>query len=236
MARFKTLSIIIPVYNEAKTLTAILSRVESQAVPLKKEIILVDDCSKDGTRRILKRLEKTGNYKIAYHSKNQGKGAAVRTGLSRAAGDIVLIQDADLEYDPGDYPKLLQPILDGKTEVVYGNRFWKTRKGKHFTYRLHTLGNKGLSVLTSILFFSSVHDMETCYKVFTRKVLKKLPKLHANRFELEPEITAKILKSGFRILEVPIKYNSRDFDEGKKITWKDGLKAAYYLVKYRIVN
>jgi glycosyltransferase involved in cell wall biosynthesis len=238
--RYKTLSIIIPVYNERKYLRKILAKVDSQKVPLDKEIILVDDCSKDGTKDILKDLEKTDRYRIFYHKINKGKGAAVRTGLSHANGDIILIQDADLEYSPKDYPKLLTPILGGKTQVVFGSRF-KSKKGdlkehQHITFEIHVFGNWFLTHMTNILFFSRLTDMETCYKVFTREVYEAIPRLKATRFDLEPEITAKILKSGFKIKEVPIDYFSRDFAEGKKITWRDGVKAAYYLMKYRVSN
>lgn len=240
------LSIIIPVYNEEKTLIKILRKVESVKLPsvgcseIKKEIILVDDCSNDKSREILKKLEKKGKYKILYHKANGGKGRALRTGFRHATGDIILIQDADLEYDPNDYPKLLKPILSGKTKVVYGSRF-KSSKGKlkekqHLTYLLHSLGNWGLTQITNLLFWTRLTDMETCYKVFTRNVLKKIGKLRAQRFDFEPELTAKILKRGFKIKEVPIRYYSRDFDEGKKITWKDGVKAFWYLLKYRFTD
>jgi glycosyltransferase involved in cell wall biosynthesis len=237
---FKKLSIVIPVYNEERYLKKIIAKVESQKIPLKKEIILVDDCSKDKTGNILRQLEKTRKYKIYYHKINGGKGTAVRTGLSHATGDIILIQDADLEYSPKDYPKLLKPILDNSTSVVYGSRF-KSKKGnlkenRHFTYMLHAFGNWFLTSLTNVLFLSRLTDMETCYKVFTKEVYEKIPKLKATRFDLEPEITAKIRKTGYKITEVSVDYFSRDFNEGKKITWKDGVKAVYYLLKYRFFN
>jgi glycosyltransferase involved in cell wall biosynthesis len=240
------LSVVIPIYNEEKTLLKLLGKVESVRLPLikgkeiEKEMILVDDCSKDRSREILADLEKKGKYKILYHKKNGGKGMALRTGFQHATGDIILIQDADLEYDPNDYPKLLAPILKGETKVVYGSRF-KSNKGKlkekrHMTYILHAVGNWGLTQMTNLLFWTKLTDMETCYKVFTKEVLKKVGKLRAQRFDFEPELTAKILKRGFKIKEVPIRYYSRDFDEGKKITWRDGLKAFWYIVKYRFVD
>ncbi len=234
------LSIVIPVYNEEKTLREILQKVEEVKLDnFEKEIIIVDDCSKDNSRKILQELAKKKSYKIIFHSKNQGKGAALRTGFSRATGDVILIQDADLEYDPNDYPKLLQPIIEGEAEVVYGSRF-KSKKGKlrehSFTYLMHSIGNAGLTIITNILYFSKLTDMETCYKAFTRRALEQIGPLRARRFDFEPEITAKFLKNGFRIKEVPINYYSRDFNEGKKITWKDGLKAALYLIKYRFTN
>ncbi len=237
------LSIIIPVYNEEKTLLKILKKVENVKLPLingkeiEKEIILVDDCSKDKSREILKKIEK--KHKVLYHKVNMGKGTALRTGFEHATGDIILIQDADLEYNPEDYPKLIRPIIENKTKVVYGSRF-KSKKGhlkkKHLTYMFHSLGNWGLTLITSILFFTKLTDMETCYKVFTKEVLEKVGKLRARRFDFEPEITAKILKRGFKIKEVPIKYYSRDFSEGKKITWKDGIKAAWFIFMYRFVD
>jgi glycosyltransferase involved in cell wall biosynthesis len=239
------LSIVIPVYNEEKTLRKILKKVKAVRLPrvggseISKEIILVDDCSKDRSRKILKDLEKKGGYKVLYHKRNGGKGKALRTGFRHATGDIILIQDADLEYDPEDYPKLLRPILVGKSKVVYGSRF-KSRKGNlkkdRFTYSLHSVGNWGLTMITNVLFWTRLTDMETCYKVFTRKVLKRVGRLRAQRFDFEPELTAKILKRGFRIVEVSIRYYSRDFDEGKKITWRDGVKALWYILKYRFVD
>jgi glycosyltransferase involved in cell wall biosynthesis len=237
---FSTLSIIIPVYNEKKYLKKILAKVDLQKISLEKDIILVDDCSTDGTRKILEQLEKRRKYKIYYHKKNGGKGTAVRTGLSHATGDVIIIQDSDLEYSPSDYPKLLKPILDHKTSVVYGSRFKSTKgdlkKNQHFIYMVHAFGNWFLTLLTNVLFFSRLSDMETCYKVFTMEVYRKMPKLRATRFDLEPDITAKILKTGYKITEVPINYFSRDFKEGKKITWRDGVKAVYHLFRYRFFN
>ncbi len=236
--KYNKVSIIIPVYNEEKYVEKLIKIVDSQRLPLKKELIIVDDYSTDNTRKILKKLEK--KYKIIYHKKNGGKGTAVRTGLRHASGDIFIVQDADLEYDPSEYNKLLNPILDYQTQVVYGSRFKSgsghLKENDHLTYLFHRLGNKFLTGLTNILFFSSLTDMETCYKLFTREVYNKILPLRASRFDLEPELTAKILKRKFKIKEIPIRYHSRDFNEGKKITWKDGVKAVYYLFKYRIID
>jgi len=225
------LSILIPVYNEKSTILKVIKEVEKVKLPnkLKKEIIIVDDYSTDGTREILKKIK---NYKILYHDKNKGKGSAIRTGLGCATGDIILIQDADLEYSPTEYPNLLKPILANKTEVVYGSRFIQKHEPR---YKLYYFGNLLLTWMTNILFGSKISDMETCYKVFTKKVLKDI-KLKARRFDFEPEITAKILRIGYSILEVPITYKSRKISEGKKISWKDGIMAAYYLVRYRFLD
>ena len=223
------LTIIIPAYNEEKTIKEVIRQVKNVNIgPITKEIIVVDDGSKDNTRKILSKI-KDKNIKIIYHQKNAGKGAAIRTGIQKATGDIIMVQDADLEYSVDDYPKLLKPILDGKADVVYGTRF----SGKHQPrYQLYYIGNKGLTVITNILFFSNISDMETCYKVFKSKVIKSIP-LRARRFDFEPEITAKVLKRRVRLVEVPILYHCRAFSEGKKITWKDGVKAVWYLLKYR---
>lgn len=229
------LSIIIPVYNEYKTIRKIIKQVENVKLNLEKEIIIVDDFSTDGTRDILKNLKK---YKITYHKENMGKGKAVRTGLENATGDIILIQDADLEYDPGDYEKLLKPMLSGK-DVIYGSRLLNERLvlfGKNRTMMpLHYIGNKILNFIFRILYRTKITDMETCYKVFKKKVIKDM-KLNSNRFEFEPEITAKILKRGYKIYEVPISFNPRNSREGKKISWKDGIKALYMMIKYRFFD
>jgi len=223
------LSIIIPVYNEKNTILEVLNRVEKVDAGMKKEIIIVDDYSTDGTREILKKLTK---YKILYHDKNMGKGSAIRTGLRHSTGDILLIQDADLEYKPEEYPVLLKPILDGKAEVVYGSRFLQKHKPR---YWLNYQGNKLISLITRALFFQKITDMETCYKVFKADVIKRI-KLKAKRFDFEPEITAKIMKKGYKIYEVPISYKCRSYAEGKKITWKDGLAALWHIIKYRFVD
>jgi len=232
------LSIIIPVYNEEATVSKIIAKVKKVKLPegLDKEIVVVDDGSSDRSARV---LEETSGIKFFRHSKNKGKGAAIRTGLEKATGGIVLIQDADLEYDPNDYFRLVSPILEGKTKVVYGTRL-KTLPlvffGKAKTpFVAHYLGNRFLSFVTNILYGGSLTDMETCYKVFKRQVVAKM-KLESNRFEIEPEITAKILRAGHKILEVPIKTKPRGYEEGKKITWKDGFGAIWTLLKYKFVE
>jgi len=223
------LSIIIPSFNEAATLAQAIKRVKQVKLSnIIKEIIVVDDGSTDGTRKNLTKI--TGITKIIL-PKNQGKGAAIRHGLTKAAGDYVLIQDADLEYDPEDIPALLEPILTGKARVVYGSRFIGPHKNMLFW---HMVGNKLLSLVTNFLFNTTISDMEVGYKLIPRKLLKSL-KLESDRFGFEPEVTAKILKTGVRIYEVPISYAGREFSEGKKITWKDGLESFYLLWKYRLV-
>ncbi len=224
------LSVIIPVYNEESTIQEILRQV--RAVNLAYEIIIVDDGSMDRTCEFLKAEENQPDTTVIYHERNQGKGAAVRTGFDRATGDILLIQDADLEYDPRDYPALLRPIEEGRVKVVYGSRFLGPRKAMLFW---HMLGNKLLTLLTNVLYNTILSDMETCYKVFRADVVKGIP-LRSRRFEFEPEITAKVLKRGHRIFEVPISYYGREYDEGKKITWRDGPKAVWTLIKYRFVD
>lgn len=223
------LSVLIPVYNEKNTLLDIIRRVE--AVPVEKEIIIVDDFSTDGTREIMKGID-SPDIRIYFHPHNRGKGAAIRTAIPHATGDIVLIQDADLEYDPMDYPKLIAPILDGRADVVYGSRFLGTHRAFLFW---HYVGNKFLSFLTNLLYNTMLTDMETCYKVFRADVIKGL-NLKSDRFQIEPEITAKIFKKGYKVFEVPISYAGRDFKEGKKITWRDGIWAVMTLVKYRLVD
>tara|TARA_Y100000310_G_scaffold36378_1_gene34270 strand:+ start:2429 stop:3124 length:696 start_codon:yes stop_codon:yes gene_type:complete len=229
------LSIIIPAYNEKSTILSLLKKVEAADIgKLKKEIIIIDDFSTDGTKDLLVKIK---NHKVFFHEKNKGKGSAIRTGLKHITGDIIIIQDADLEYNPDEYSRLLKPILEGKTKVVYGSRFMKKPLlGKErWGIPSHYIGNKLLSITTSILYLRWISDMETCYKVFTKDVLNSLT-LKAKRFDFEPEITAKILKKGYKIIEVPISYNCRNFNEGKKISWRDGVKAILYLVKYRFVD
>jgi len=227
------LSIIMPVYNERETLREILSQV--RAVDLEKidkEIVAVDDGSTDGSRDILAEEAAAGDLKALYHDVNQGKGAAVRTAIEHATGDLILIQDADLEYDPRDYPMLIRPIVEKRVTVVYGSRFLGPRKAMLFW---HMLGNKLLTLTTNILYNTILSDMETCYKCFRADVVKGIP-LHARRFEFEPEITAKVLKRGHRIFEVPISYYGREYHEGKKISWRDAPLAFWTLIKYRFVD
>jgi len=224
------LSVIMPVYNERATLREILAQV--RAVDLEKEIVVVDDGSTDGTRDVLKEEEKKGDLRILYHEVNRGKGAAVCTALEHARGDFIIIQDADLEYDPRDYHKLLQPLLEGQAEVVYGSRFMASGETMFF---LQALGNRIVTLVTNVLYGTALSDMETCYKACRTEVIKSIP-LRSRRFELEPEITAKLLKRGYRIHEVPISYQGREYHEGKKLTWRDGITALWTLIKYRFVD
>lgn len=232
----KKISLLIPVYNEVNSLEALLERVGSvDFCGLEKEIILVDDGSVDGTRAILQRLEEQNPpYRVIYHAQNMGKGAALRTAIDVASGDILAIQDADLEYDPQDYPPLIQMIVDNKADVVYGSRLSKGASSDTFA-GLHYLGNKLLTLITNMLYRTSITDMETCYKAFRADVLKGI-KIRSNRFDFEPEITAKVLKKRCRIAECPITYNGRAFHEGKKITWVDGLWAIKALIKFRFTD
>jgi glycosyltransferase involved in cell wall biosynthesis len=230
-SRYHKLSVIVPVYDERNTVAEIVRRMRSVDIPLDREFVLVDDGSADGTRDVLRQLTDS-TVRVVYHERNRGKGAAIRTGLEQVTGDLVLIQDADLEYDPNDWPKLLAPILSGKATVVYGSRFTGERRNMLF---LHWVGNRFLSLVTNILYNTTLSDMETCYKLFDRRVLDGM-KLRAMRFDFEPEVTAKVLRRGIRIYEVPISYAGREFDEGKKITWRDGFVALWTLVKYRFVD
>jgi glycosyltransferase involved in cell wall biosynthesis len=225
------LSVIIPVYNEFESIKTILERV--QATKLAREIIVVDDGSKDGTRDILKKLDGKKRVRVILHERNQGKGAAVRTGISAAKGDVLLIQDADLEYDPRDYPDLLQPIQEGLADVVYGSRF--LGRAHRVTMFWHMVANKSLTLMTNILYDTILTDMETGYKVFRREVIEGMT-IRANSFDFEPEFTAKILKRKYRIFEVPITFNPRDYSQGKKIKLKDAFEAVWTLVKYRFVD
>jgi glycosyltransferase involved in cell wall biosynthesis len=220
-------SIVIPVFNERSTLMSILEKVEE--LPLNKEIIIVDDGSTDGSRDILKSLPGE-RARVILHESNMGKGAAIRTAIPEASGDVIVIQDADLEYDPEDLVRLLKPIHQGKAQVVYGSRFTGERRNMFFW---HWVGNRFLTLVTNILFDSTLSDMETCYKMFKAEVIKALD-LKSRRFEIEVEMTAKILKGGYRIYEVPISYAGREFREGKKITWRDGITALFNLIKYRL--
>ena len=225
------LSVVIPVYNERDTLDQIIARV--RAVGLDKHLVIVDDGSADGTREKLRRYEQDDDCTVLYHDKNQGKGAALRTGFAAAQGDIVLVQDADLEYDPAEYPKLLQPILDGKADVVFGSRF-TGGEANRVLYFWHTVGNRVLTLLSNMFTDLNLTDMETCYKVFRREVLQQIT-LQEDRFGIEPEITAKIAKiKGVRIYEVGISYAGRTYEEGKKIGWRDGVRALWCICKYNL--
>ncbi len=240
-------SVVIPAYNEKNTIEEILRRVLDATT--NREIIVVDDCSKDGTREILQNLAARqalgeteapasdggfpitlGDLRICFQEKNCGKGAAMRRGFAEATGDIVLVQDADLEYDPLDYPKLLEPILDGRADVVFGSRFLSGPQRVHFFW--HYMGNKFLTLLSNVFTNLNLTDMETCYKVFRREALRGIH-LRSQRFGFEPEITAKVAKGKWRIYEVPITYAGRSYEEGKKITWKDGVQALWCIVRYR---
>lgn len=227
------ISIIIPIYNEVDTLNEIIQKIEStNFCNLEKELILVDDGSTDGTHGLLQELE--GKYKVIYHEKNKGKGAAIATGLNNVTGDIIVIQDADLEYDPADYPELVQLIIDDKADAVYGSRLTGARPARAFMFT-HLLGNKFLTFLTNLLYNATLTDMETCYKAFRADFIKDIV-IKSKKFDFEPEITSKILKKGARLYELPISYYGRDYAQGKKITWKDGLSAIWTLLKYRFIN
>lgn len=226
------LSVVIPVFNEAGTIEEILRRVQSADAGLEKEIIIVDDASTDGTREILERLASL-SIRVLFHEKNQGKGGALRTGFAEATGDIILVQDADLEYDPREYPQLLQPILDGRADAVYGSRFLG---GPHrVLFFWHYVGNRLLTTFSNMLSNLNLTDMETCYKVFKKDVLRQV-RLKSKRFGFEPEITIKLAKMKCRLYEVPISYSGRDYGEGKKITWKDGLAAIFHILRFRFFN
>lgn len=221
------LTVIIPVFNEVGTILKMIEKV--QEVSLEKEIIVVDDGSTDGTRGVLEGCG--GEIKIFFHGANQGKGAAIRTAIPHVTGEIVIIQDADLEYDPSEYSRLIAPILGGKADVVYGSRFLG---GPHrVLFFWHAIGNKILTTLSNILTDLNLSDMETGHKVFRAEVLKRI-KIESNRFGFEPEITAKIAKMGCRIYEIPISYWGRDYSEGKKINWRDGISAIYWIIKYNL--
>ncbi len=231
----KSVSIIIPVYNEKETVLQLLDAVKNaDTFNLKKEIILVDDCSRDGTRDVLENI-KEDNIRCFYHEENQGKGAALRTGFSQAGGDIILIQDADLEYNPQEYVRLLKPILDGKADVVYGSRFKGGAAGR-VLYFWHSIGNRFLTLLSNMFTNLNLTDMETCYKVFKKDILARI-EVKENRFGFEPEITAKIAKiKRVRIYEVGISYAGRTYEEGKKINWRDGVAAIYCILKYNLFS
>ena len=241
------LSVIIPAYNEIQTIEEIIARVRAVSlevrvwvnhanealVSLDREIVVVDDGSTDGTREYLATLRSEPDINVIFHEQNQGKGGAVRTGLQATTGDICIIQDADLEYDPRDYPRLLQPILEGRSQVVYGSRFRGGPTKAMFFW--HMIGNRMLTFATNVLYNTILTDMETCYKMFTREVADKL-RLRARGWGFDPEITAQILLCGYRIYEVPISYSGREFEEGKKISWRDGFTVLGTLLKYRIMG
>ncbi|MBI2101426.1 glycosyltransferase family 2 protein [Candidatus Woesearchaeota archaeon] len=229
------LSVIVPVYNEERTIARVIEEAKNTEIKgMAKEIIAVDDFSTDNTREMLRRA-KGKHVKILFHKKNMGKGAAVKTGISNSTGDIILIQDADLEYSPKEYGRLLEPIINGNADVVYGSRINAIRKNLKKMYKLHYIGNVLLTLLTNLLYNANITDMETGYKVFRKEAVNGI-NLRARRFDFEPEITAKLLKKGYKIHEVPINFFGRKFSEGKKITWIDGLKAIYYLFKYRFAD
>ena len=237
------LSVVIPVYNEVGTIREILARVA--ATPHDKEIVVVDDASVDGSREYLEELSRgaeivpdgsgePANVRVLFQNENLGKGAALRRAFAEARGRILLVQDADLEYDPSDYDSLLQPILDGHADVVYGSRFLGGPQRVLLFW--HYLGNRTLTLLSNMLTNLNLTDMETCYKVFRREVLEGIGTLRSDRFGFEPEFTAKVARNGFRVYETPISYHGRDYEEGKKITWRDGVAALWHIVRYRVAD
>jgi len=229
--RYRTLSVIVPVFNERNTVAEILRRIRAVDLPMQLEVVVVDDGSTDGTDKVLSVLQDS-TVRVLTHRSNRGKGAAVRTGINTARGQLVLIQDADLEYDPDDWPRLLDPVMKGKAQVVYGSRFTGERRAMRPT---QWLGNRLLTLTANVLYRSTLSDMETCYKLFDRKVLDSIT-IESDGFDFEPEITAKVLRRGYRIYEVPVSYTGRDASEGTKFEWRDGVRALTTLVRYRFVR
>jgi glycosyltransferase involved in cell wall biosynthesis len=227
---FTRLSVVVPAFNELRTIREIVTRIRAVSLPLALEVIIVDDCSTDGTRESLQQLT-AADVRVILHDRNRGKGAALRTGFAAATGDIVLVQDADLEYDPRDYPKLLQPMLEGKADVVYGSRFIGG-DAHRVLYFWHSVGNRFLTLLSNAFTNLNLTDMETCYKVFRREIIQSL-ELREDRFGFEPEVTGRIAALDCRIYEVGISYAGRSYAEGKKIGWRDGVKAIWCILKYR---
>jgi len=229
-----TVSIVIPVYCEEGTIRELFHRVCETGLPIKKEIIIIDDKSTDNTVEILRELQENNpTIKVFFHERNKGKGAALRTGFSHVTGEIVIIQDADLEYDPRDYVKLMKPILEGKADVVYGSRF--LGESQRVLYFWHYLGNKCLTLLSNIMSNLNLNDMETCYKVFRSNILENI-QFKSDRFGFEAEFTMKVAKLGCRVYQVPVSYSGRTYEEGKKITWKDGLATFWHIVRFRCWN
>jgi glycosyltransferase involved in cell wall biosynthesis len=229
----KTVSIVIPVYNEAKCIGEVLDRVrQASSSGLTKELVIVDDGSSDGTREYLAGIQEK-DTRCIFHERNQGKGAALRTGFAQASGDIIIVQDADFEYDPADYPQLLQPILEGKADVVLSSRFL-AGQAHRVLYFWHSMGNRGLTLLSNVFTNLNLTDMESGYKVFTRDVIKRVT-IQENRFGFEPEIVAKVARLNCRVYEVGVSYAGRTYQEGKKITWKDGVRALWCIVKYSLI-
>jgi glycosyltransferase involved in cell wall biosynthesis len=229
----ETLSIVIPVFNEVNTLKEVIGRVREVHLPqvARREIVIVDDYSTDGTRDLLATYKGQNGFKIIFHDRNRGKGAALRTGIAETTGSIVLIQDADLEYDPQEYPKLLAPLLAGKADVVFGSRF-AGGESKRVLYFWHSVGNKFLTILSNMFTNINLTDMETCYKMFRGDVIRSI-RIEEDRFGFEPEVTSKVARMGCRIYEVGISYSGRTYAEGKKINWKDGVRAIWCIIKYR---